>query len=361
MNGISPRPSFSSLSMRFIGAAIFGLVCLAHPDLVLAQTEPAEEVEITEKARAHFRAGVNLLQDPDGPQYDEAYQQFQAAYAESPSWKVLGNIGLCAMKLERYDEAIEAFRQYLERGGEEIGEAEREQYQRDIETLSASVATLKLRGTPRSKITDVRKATSGRDIRNFYVIPESGELEIGVRPGQHSFTVNSPDGTTDSWEVLVKGASSHEHSFVTTAGTEGAVGSESQGHDATTADSGSGGDYRVPGYIALGVGVAGVGLGTLFLVQRSGKLKDGNQIFSDCEISQTCGTDEIQAIENADQAAATKGTLSLISYGVGAAGLGTGIALLLMSRGDSPLEAEVGQLRVRPYASFNQMGIFGSF
>ena len=69
----------------------------------------AQDVPISDEARAHFTTGVNLLQDPDGARYEEAYREFKEAYAESPSWKILGNLGICAMKLERDSEAISAF------------------------------------------------------------------------------------------------------------------------------------------------------------------------------------------------------------------------------------------------------------
>jgi tetratricopeptide (TPR) repeat protein len=81
------------------------------------------DVQITEEARQHFKAGVNLLNDPDGPRYEEAYREFKAAYASSPSYKILGNLGLCAMKLERDGEAIEYYDRYLQEGGKEIDQA----------------------------------------------------------------------------------------------------------------------------------------------------------------------------------------------------------------------------------------------
>ena len=46
----------------------------------------AAEVVISDDARAHFSAGVNFLQDPDGARYEDAYREFKVAYAASPSW-----------------------------------------------------------------------------------------------------------------------------------------------------------------------------------------------------------------------------------------------------------------------------------
>ncbi len=113
------------ISMRSRGSLGLGLAVLLAMAPRTAQAAPpsaapaaAHEVEISERARGHFTAGVNLLQDPDGARYEEAYREFKAAYAESPSWKILGNLGLASMKLERDGEAIEAYQKIPRRVGQ---------------------------------------------------------------------------------------------------------------------------------------------------------------------------------------------------------------------------------------------------
>src|SRR6185436_89604 len=85
-----------------------------------AHVAPARAADppVSEEARMHFTAGVNLLRDPDGARYEEAYREFKAAYAASPNYKILGNLGLCAMKLERDGEAIESYSSYLTHASE---------------------------------------------------------------------------------------------------------------------------------------------------------------------------------------------------------------------------------------------------
>src|SRR5688572_3266497 len=101
----------SFLSRRAPRAAmsVFVMLALASP-AALAQ---APSAPIPEDARANFEAGVALLQDPAKPRYEEAYGRFRAAYAIHPSPRILGNIALCAMKLERDVEAIAAYEKYL--------------------------------------------------------------------------------------------------------------------------------------------------------------------------------------------------------------------------------------------------------
>src|SRR5215475_8192222 len=98
----------------------------------------AADAPITPEARTHFAAGVNLLRDPDGARYEEAYREFKAAYAASPSAKILGNLGLCAMKLERDGEAIEAYSSYLAHAADvDLDPVEAKQVGTDLQTLKS--------------------------------------------------------------------------------------------------------------------------------------------------------------------------------------------------------------------------------
>src|SRR6188768_1489126 len=135
----------TSLSAVLLAMATGSATAQAAPK---GSAPAAQTVQITEKARELFGTGVTLLQDPDGARYEEAYQQFKAAYAESPSWKILGNLGFTAMKLERDGEAIQAFQAYLEQGSKELTKAERAQFQSDLDTLSATAGTVTILGVP---------------------------------------------------------------------------------------------------------------------------------------------------------------------------------------------------------------------
>ncbi len=252
------------------------------PDRALAQSESPEqgttqeEVVITDKARTHFRAGVNFLQDPDGARYEDAHRQFKLAYAESPSWKILGNLGVSAMKLERDGEAIEAFEKYLEGGGDEIPQQEREQFQRDLETLRASVVTVTVTGLPAgSKLVDVRATSSGGNVRNGYDVPADGTLVMLIRPGAHAMTPQHPGMEDQVWKFEPQPASTHEHAF--TAAASGPT----EGVEGTTTPADSGPTRPVPMYVWVGAGVTGgllvggVVTGSLALGKK-GKYNDAN-------------------------------------------------------------------------------------
>jgi hypothetical protein len=232
------------------------LTALALCSAVLVPSQAwAEDVVITDKARAHFRAGVNMLQDPDGARYAEAYREFKAAYADSPSWKILGNLGIAAMKLERDGEAIEAFRKYLEEGGSQIEAGERTQVQRDLETLEAGVVWVTVSTLPPgARLTDTRTPLAGRPTVNRYTTA-SEPVKIGLHPGSHSMVAELDGYEPLEWTFEGDPGSMFEHTFelqkkqAPTQGTAGPAGG------ATVADSG--GNRPVPASVYISLATAG--------------------------------------------------------------------------------------------------------
>jgi hypothetical protein len=161
----------------------------------------------------HFAAGVALLQDPKAPRYEEAYREFKAAYAASPSYKILGNLGLCAMKIERDGEAINAYETYLNEAGPELTAQLREQIQRDLLTLKAGVVQVTVSSSPAGVlITDVRSPVEGQDVRNAYG-PLLMPLALSLRHGHHVITARLNGYPDTVWEVEATGSTLAPHVF----------------------------------------------------------------------------------------------------------------------------------------------------
>jgi hypothetical protein len=185
--------------------------------MLAASTAWAGDVTITDEARAHFTSGVNLLKDPDGARYEDAYREFKAAYAAAPSYKILGNLGLCALKLERDGEAIDAYEQYLTHAAD-IDPGEVAQVKTDLSTLKSGVVRVTLNiNIPGSQVTDTRLNQRGEKVLNQYGPSElQGPLKIGVRAGHHQLIVrqsgyddatlefDAPAGGALSKDVLLK-------------------------------------------------------------------------------------------------------------------------------------------------------------
>lgn len=205
------------MNKRTIAAAFFGTLT-AMPSFASAQSSTqskssgvATEVEITEKARRHFRAGVAFVEDPDGARYADAYREFQIAYEESPSWKILGNLGLAAMKLERDGEAIEALKTYLAEGGEEVDSSERAQFERDIEMLEASVTWVTVTASlPGGSLEDRRTPLAGAPRINVYDMKEES-LKVGVHAGRHRLSLSLDGYEPMSWTFDAAGGELSHH------------------------------------------------------------------------------------------------------------------------------------------------------
>jgi len=196
---------------RFATVASGALVALTLG--LLPSWARAADVPISEEARTHFAAGVALLQDPKAPRYEEAYREFKAAYAASPSYKILGNLGLCAMKIERDQEAIDAYEKYLKDAGPDLTQAERDQAQRDLLTLKTGVVTVTVSSDPPgASIEDVRTPIEGNDVRNAYG-QATAPLTLGLRRGHHVITARLEGYVDQRWEFEASGTTLPPHVF----------------------------------------------------------------------------------------------------------------------------------------------------
>jgi hypothetical protein len=89
-----------------------------------------------------------------------------------------------------------------------------------------------------------------------------------------------------------------------------------------TGASGSGANgMRIASYGALGLGVVGVGLGTVFIIQAGSTQKEADDL---CP-SEPCDPARKPEIDKKDDDAASQRTLALVGYGVGGVARSAGI------------------------------------
>jgi hypothetical protein len=273
------------------------------------------------------------MQDPDGARYEEAYREFSAAYRASPSWKILGNLGIAAMKLERDGEAIDSFEKYLAGGAAALAPEERAQFQRDLDTLKAGVVRLTIDlSQPGATLVDERLPVTGSPVRNSYA-PSDGRLEIGVRPGHHKIVAKLPGYDDQVWELEAVSGQAQAHSFVFTE-TAAAV----PGGGAGAGASGATTDRPTPtgvyvGLVATGVFAVGAGVVGAMAIGKKGDFDDAND-----------GSDAAGAGDLHDSVK----TLNLVTdVLIGAAVVSAGITTYLyLSRPKT--DAASGWIRVQP-------------
>lgn len=173
----------------------------------------APRAAISDQAKDHFKAGVALLQDPEGERVEEAYREFKTAYEISGSPQILGNMGFSAMRLERDGEAIDAYSRYL-REVPDIDPDERAQIVRDLQTLTVGVARFTLEAPAGAIVLDERVPVRGQHVTNAYGPVTNGKLQVGLRPGHHVFTAKLAGHQDATWEIEAFAGSKEQHTFV---------------------------------------------------------------------------------------------------------------------------------------------------
>jgi hypothetical protein len=218
------------------------------------------DTDISEEARRHFKAGVADLQDPEGERYEDAYREFKKAYELSHSPKILGNLALCAMKLERDGEAIDAYTRYLVEVAD-IDAAERAQITRDLQTLSASVLSVTLSVTAQTlTIVDTRLPVVGQPVTNFYDLP-NGSTTLRLRPGHHVMKPRGVGAESATWEFTGEASAKLSHAFDLQASSTGSPQGAREGSS------------RLVPIIVTSVGVAALAVGGAIGLATLGKVR----------------------------------------------------------------------------------------
>jgi serine/threonine-protein kinase len=267
----------------------------------------------SEEAKRAFNAGVILLKDPDGAKYEDALTQFNKAYRLTKSWKVLGNIGLCSLKLERDGEAIAAYEKYLSQGGRDIDVDERAQVERDLAALKAQVVDVRLElPEGSSRVLDERSPAQGAHISNEYAVAPPA-ARLGLHPGRHLVTLRLANGDV-KWDVNLEPSASVSHRFEPIATKV-----------ASTPDVGvSSNGSRTAGFVVGGFGLVGIGVGTFFGLKTFSAKSDSE---SHCK-GTLCDPTGVDLRDKGNGYA----MISNVAFGAGIAALGVGTYLVFFHR-----------------------------
>lgn len=193
------------------------------------------------------------------PKYEEAYREFHKAYADSPTYKILTNIGLCALNLERDGEAIDAYQRFLaEAKAEDIPQDKRKLMERDIAMLKASLVTLNFSSQPvRLILQDERLTSKGGSVVNRYEIRD-GKLTLGIHPGHHRITATVEGFEPQTWDFEADSATTHSHAFELTPIAAPAKNDAVKSNVAVTAPPENPSKKRTPTLVYVGAATTGV-------------------------------------------------------------------------------------------------------
>jgi hypothetical protein len=291
----------------------------------LGVTAPAYAQDaISEEAKAYFRNGVDLISGST-PNYQDAYYQFKLAYEKSGSWKVLGNLGLCAMKLERDGEAIEYYTKYLAEGGDEIDPEERQALQRDLLLIKGNAVEVTIT-TPEPEI-EVTAARSGTAAGAQSYLITNGRGTLLLRAGTHAITATK-DGKSLRWDVVLSPGKPQSHTFDFSEPAPGAAPPPGPAPGTVPPPAAeprqTGGTLRTVGFVTAGVGVLALGGGVVTGLMAKSKEDDA---LGECRDSNFAGEKDCPASvqDEFDSASSLAGVTNVLLIGGGvltAAGVG---------------------------------------
>ncbi|AKT43734.1 uncharacterized protein CMC5_079690 [Chondromyces crocatus] len=326
----SERARESTRSRRgpFIAAALFTGLCLAT---VPAAAQPAERSATTRDpaaAEALFQAAKSDAAKGD---WDAACAKLRQSQDLDPAPGTAFKLAECEEQRSRIATAWALYGEVEQRLGAE--DPRRELVRARISALEPRVPHLTLRaavGAP----ADMSVLRDG--------VPLSSSalgLSLPIDPGPHTVVVRAPGRPERTFEVsLAEGEKKELELAPAAAEASSAPGEVSvvggPGGPGETPASGGSSGLRTAGFISLGVGVAGAVLAGVtggMLLSRDGQLKEA------CP-AQRCTAEGVEIRDGSDGLFIA----NYVGWGLGIAGVGAGTVMLLLSGGKAaPTQAKV--------------------
>lgn len=154
-----------------LGRVIALLICLTG-----SVARAADDTD--REARERYESAVKLYEDGA---YDAALVELNRASELRPSYKIYYNIGQVRFAMHDYAAAMDAYRQYLAKGGDKISAARREQVQKELNALAQRVAKLSVETDVPGAEVFVDDVSVGTTPLNGPVVINSGIRRVSVR------------------------------------------------------------------------------------------------------------------------------------------------------------------------------------
>jgi hypothetical protein len=311
-------------------------------------------------AETLFREGRRLMEEKN---FQKACPKFAESHAQDPSPGTLLNLGKC---YEALGKTASAWAEYTEAVtlARTLGRTTQETEARDrAAALEPKLSKLRVDPPP--------EPIEGLEVRRGGVLLGAGSLgvEAAVDPGKYVIEATAPGRAP--WSTTVEIGAEADRKTVAIPGLETAAeapteapiapapapvpttpgpATPSDGPD-VTADSGAS-SKRTIGYVLGGVGLASLGVGTLFGMLAAKQAGDAEDDASLCP-DKLCTKEGRKEIDSAE----TKALISTIGFGVGVAALAAGVTLVLTNP-DSPSHARL-EPSIGPSGGF--IGVSGVF
>lgn len=296
-------------------------------------------------ADALFRDARKLLSEK---KYDQACPKFQESLNLSKRLGTLLNLATCHEKQGKTASAWTEFNQAVALARQEHSERRERYADHHAHELEARLA----------RVTFVVPA----DLKGASLKLDDNEIGSGawgtplpVDPGSHRIQVSAPGKKSWSTQITIKAQPGTTKVQVPELETKPAAEPSAETvsaqpalpkpeHDQNQTPTPSHIGHTL-GWVALGVGVVGVGVGSYFGLRTLSKKSDADSHCGSAIGQSDANLCDQQGVDLRSQAKSAA-TLSTISFAVGAVGIGAGIVLLLTGRSKSKTSAE--HFRMQP-------------
>ncbi len=289
----------------------------APPDA--APRDPAAAELLFREARKALAAGRT----------EEACAKFAESQRLDPGPGTLINLAACEEKLGKLASAWEKWQRALE--SLSVGDHRRPGVEKRAQDLESRVPRLEIRlaaGAP---------ATTKVTRDDIELGPASLGLALPVDPGEHHVQVSAPGRENKTYDVSV--AEAQQQTLEVEPGAElpkpAPPPPPAPAPAPVQMEPDDDGPKRLAGFVALGVGAAGVAVGTISGVLALQKKSAMDDDCAEANGRLECGADGMDAAH----AGNTYATISTIAFVVGVAGLGAGGWLVLSSGSSRPAAA----------------------
>ncbi len=301
-------------------AAVLAAIALvpSRPALAQATDEAA--------ARALFHEGLKLHEARD---FAGAIAKYRAAYARWKNPKILTNIGTSAWELGRFAEAANAYDRFL---ADAPGDANRAEVEKALGDVLPKVGTLELD-------THGKNPTLTLDGQPLDIVRLD---RLHVDPGTHKLKAELAGVAPEEREVNVAAGATVKVEFKLDSKPEAGASEAASSAPVEESEATQLRPHRASlPWVVGGLGVASLAASGVFFLMRNGEIND---LERDC-IDGVCPDRSQESIDTANRF----GTLSLVTLGLGVAGVGTSI--VLFTQGKKEAAASTSPVRVHVAAS----------
>jgi tetratricopeptide (TPR) repeat protein len=288
-----------------------GLLLLA---LVGALVAPGRAGAATD-ARVHFDRALAASNEQ---RFTDALDEFEAAYAAEPDFRVLYNIGRVSIVLGKHVRALDALEQYLREGGANLPEDRRAEVSQLISDERLKVATL------------VVETTAGADVRVDGRLAGTGPLR--VLAGSHTLEALVAGRPPLLREVELVGGTSTTIALIhpPAAPAPAALGPEARREDA--AEQQTAARARTAGYTVGAVGLVAMAAGAVLAFQGMFAADDARARLVEAAMPAPPATPDFEKYDAAKidyDDARTRNRIGWTIVGVGAVAAVAGTALVI--------------------------------